>query len=115
MPRKKVDNRFRAAKISGAGITAFIIGMVAGDILPKPTDVIHLFVVLPWLNTHTGDPWYWTVALIDMYVLSFLWLFPLAVIALYWRTDNYRRVAFVGAAITIGAIIGILARIAAGG
>lgn len=105
----------RWAKIFGAGFLSFLFGALIGEVCPDPTDIIHFFYILPWLNANTNASWlYWLVAVFDWYFLTALWYAFLLALTFFWKAERVRKVSTITSLLAFGIIIGTISRIIAG-
>lgn len=95
-------------------VGVFLLGAFLGELAPDPTDAVHF-----WLQEHVlhnpslSRPLLISLQIYDWYFLSASYFFLLLVLAyvLHIRKVNtVRRITIVGGVLSIGAVVGILAR-----
>jgi len=115
MSLQRIKNLFKSEeKFLKTPVGIFLLGCFLGELAPDPTDAIHF-----WLEEHVlNNPAYTAgmrafLQIFDWYFMSasyFLLLLILAYALHIRKVDTVKRLSLLGGILSIGVVIGILAK-----
>ena len=101
---------------TAGGVAGALTLMGLGEVLPEPTDPLFIWIS-DWLRVNQAQipPWqYWSVFIFNVWFLSALWYFFIAILVLSLDVAVEQR-AFLGIGLVSGgAVVGLLGYLMAG-
>lgn len=91
----------------------FLLGAFLGELAPDPTDAIHFWLQQYIQNHHLPKLLLASIQIFDWYFMTALYFLLLLILAYFLhinKVKTIKRISVIGGILSIGAVIGIVAR-----